>query len=340
VEPYLRECLESVLCQVKGDHVEIVVLDDGSSDGTTGILEEFEAAHPELMRFVRLPRNGGLSNARNCLLDMASGDYVWFIDADDRMKAGAVASLKRIATGHAPDFILCDFSILGVEEGKRWHRRSRERVVAFRGRQRQLVPDRSALIAGMFNAQKMQLWCKVFRRDLVDASTKLPEGRLFEDIALSPTIALKALNFYYEPAPWIDYRRTPTGIVATMTPAKYVELTHALATAADTLRPHLAGLSPSAVHAFRHFCVKHFIASLRGLLRCPADEDRARKLEACFDNFRRAVEDDGLALAAEFARNGRLRAWLKLVAWKARARRAIRRHIGPTPKAPYPDAAV
>jgi hypothetical protein len=76
------------------------------------------------------------------------------------------------------------------------------------------------------------------------------------------------------------------------------------------------------------------------LLRYPRDEERARKLEACFDNFRRTVQDDGLALAVEFARNGRLNSWLKLVAWKARAKRAIRRDSGRTPSMPRPKAAV
>jgi glycosyltransferase involved in cell wall biosynthesis len=340
VERYVRECLESVTRQAKGEGVEIVVIDDCSTDRTIDILKEMEAEDPELLRCERLPVNGGLYKARNLLLEMARGDYVWFLDSDDRMKEGAIASLKGIVARDTPDFVLCDFSVLGVEEGKRWNRRSKRRVVSFDGPQRKFVADRSALIAGMFNAQKMQVWSKIFRRDLLDRSTKLPEGRHFEDIAFSPTVALRASSFYYEPTPWIDYRRTPTGIVSTMTPAKYVELTHALAMAAGTIEPHLADLSTSAVHAFRHFCVKHFVTSLRGLLRYPRDEERARKLEACFDNFRRTVEDDGLALAVEFARNGRLNSWLKLVAWKARARRAIRRDSGRTPSMPRPKAAV
>jgi hypothetical protein len=85
--------------------------------------------------------------------------------------------------------------------------------------------------------------------------------------------------------------------------------------------------------------VKHFIHALRALFRYPGSDHTARLLQTCCDNFRRAIAEDDVALAREFARNGRLVAWLKLMAWKARARRVIRRHTGQTPQVPHPDTA-
>jgi glycosyltransferase involved in cell wall biosynthesis len=325
VEPYIRECLGSVIAQAREGGIEIIVIDDCSTDGTVDVVREFQAAHPALIRFEQLPQNGGHYKARKRLLDMARGEHVWFVDSDDRVKEGAVASLKRIITRHSPDFVVCDFSILGVVSSRRRRKHSEDHLIGFRGTSRQLIPDRSALIQGMFAAQKMQLWTKIFRRSLVDASTRLPEGRHFEDIAFSPAVALKAANFYYEPTPWIDHRRTPTGIVATMTPAKYVDLSRALALAADAVQPHFATLSPSALYAFRYFCVRHFLGSVRGLLSYPPGGERSRRLQECFQYYKHAVSDDGLMLAVDFAKKGRLIAWLKLVGWKGRARWAIRR---------------
>jgi hypothetical protein len=339
VEAYVQECLESLSSEATAGGIEIVVLDDGSTDRTGEIVDHVRAAHPKLVRVERLLQNDGLTKARQRLLKLARGEYLWFVDADDRVRSGALGLLKQIIDRHAPDLVICDFSIVGGMTGRR-RRRSKSHVAAFHGAPRQLIADRSALIAGMFGAQKMQVWTKVFKRTILDASIKFPEGRHFEDIAFSPAIALRAGAFYYEPTPWIDYRWTPTGIVATMTPSKYVELTGAFALAARALRPHLATLSQPAIHAFRYLCVKQFIGSLKGLLRYPDDKDRARNLEACFENFSQAVADDGLSLAREFARNGRLRTWLKLVAWKARARKAIRQDAERTPQVSRPDAAV
>jgi hypothetical protein len=338
-EAYVRECLESAIAQAGEGGVEIVVVDDCSTDGTAAAIDEIQAAYPGLVRFERLPHNGGVYRARIRLLEMARGGHVWLVDADDRIKMGAVASLKGILSLHSPDFVVCDFSVIGVRRTS-WRRRpSKRRVVAFKGVSRRLVRDRSALMEGMLAAQMMQVWTKIFRRSLLDRPTVLPMGRHFEDIAFSLIVALKASSFYYEPSPWIDYRRTPNSIVGTMTPAKHVEMVHALAMAGRALQPHRAVLSSQARWAFRYFCAKHFIRSLRGLLLRRPDDERAAQLQKCLDYYEQAIRDDGLVTAIEFARRRRLVVWLKLVVWKSRARRAMRRDAVSPPSMPRQDEA-
>jgi glycosyltransferase involved in cell wall biosynthesis len=338
VEAYVRECLESAIRQATGG-VEVIVVDDCSTDRTADVIEEIQAANPGRLRVERLPENGGVYKARIRLLELARGDYVWLVDADDRIKEGAVASLNSIVAEHAPDFVICDFSVLGVRNNS-WRRSQlKKRVAAFRGAPRRFTTDRSALVKGMLDAQQMQVWSKVFRRSLVDASTRLPQGRHFEDIAFSLIVALKSSSFYYEPTPWIDYRRTPNSIVATMTPAKHVEMARALAMAGGALESHRQSLSRAAAFAFRYFCARHFIRSLRGLLRYPADPEQAGRLRECLECYRLAV-DDQVVPALDLIRRGRLVTWLKLVVWKARARRVIRHHAGRTARVPHPDTAA
>lgn len=80
VEKYLGECLDSVLRQTLKD-IEIICVDDGSTDGSPKMLAEY-AAKDSRIRIITQP-NGGLSAARNAGMDAANGKYIYFLDSDD-----------------------------------------------------------------------------------------------------------------------------------------------------------------------------------------------------------------------------------------------------------------
>ena len=80
VEKYLRECLDSLLNQTFKD-IEIICVNDGSTDGSLNILNEYASKDS---RFIIINQNNqGLSAARNNGLNVAKGDYVAFLDSDD-----------------------------------------------------------------------------------------------------------------------------------------------------------------------------------------------------------------------------------------------------------------
>ena len=80
VAPYLRECLDSVVAQTFADW-EAICVDDGSTDGSGAILDEY-AAKDNRFRVIH-QANAGVSAARNAALDVARGEWICFIDADD-----------------------------------------------------------------------------------------------------------------------------------------------------------------------------------------------------------------------------------------------------------------
>ena len=82
VEKYLRECLESVLRQNFKDY-EVICVDDGSTDGTGAILDEYAAKYKQIRVFHK--ENGGLPSARNYGMPKARGKYIYFLDSDDYM---------------------------------------------------------------------------------------------------------------------------------------------------------------------------------------------------------------------------------------------------------------
>lgn len=114
--PYLVRCLESVEAQTIGaDRMEIVAIDDGSTDGTGACLEEFAARTAIPMRVVRQPNSGGPSGPRNRGLDLARGRYVFFLDADDYFGEEALERMVAMGDRAGTDVVLG--KIVGVNRG-------------------------------------------------------------------------------------------------------------------------------------------------------------------------------------------------------------------------------
>jgi CDP-glycerol glycerophosphotransferase len=107
VAEYLPECLDSVLGQ-PGPEIEVIAVDDASPDGSAAILDDRAAADPRL-RVVHLAVNGGQGPARDAGLALASGEYVWFVDGDDRLADGALAAIGARLARSRPDVLLIDW---------------------------------------------------------------------------------------------------------------------------------------------------------------------------------------------------------------------------------------
>lgn len=85
VEKYLRQCLDSCLNQdIPKSEYEIIIVNDGSPDNSQIIIDEYASKNANIK--VIKKENGGLSSARNAGLEIASGDYIWFVDSDDSIK--------------------------------------------------------------------------------------------------------------------------------------------------------------------------------------------------------------------------------------------------------------
>ncbi|MDB5755184.1 MAG: hypothetical protein JWR56_1612 [Massilia sp.] len=105
VERYVDAALASLLDQSMPFH-EIIIVDDGSTDGTGAIVEQYQR-HPAI-RVVHTD-NGGQGRARNLALSLASGDYVYFFDADDLLKPGFVGAMQALLGGR-PEVDIVYFS--------------------------------------------------------------------------------------------------------------------------------------------------------------------------------------------------------------------------------------
>ena len=99
---------------------EILLIDDGSSDGTAKLCDTLCVRYPEL-RCVH-QENAGVSAARNRGIDEAQGEYLWFVDADDTVDAGALSHAADITAKQRPDVLLFGISFDYYYHGKLYRR--------------------------------------------------------------------------------------------------------------------------------------------------------------------------------------------------------------------------
>lgn len=167
VEPYVRKCLDSIINQTYRD-LEILVVDDGSTDRSGEICDEYVKQDERVQVFHT--ENKGLSAARNLGLDKATGEWIGFVDSDDWIEPDMYEKLLRRAEETGTDIVECggctDYMTKSI------------RRPAFQG----TANGAEALEALIRNEIWTQVWNKIWSHHLF-AGIRFPEGRSFEDVA-------------------------------------------------------------------------------------------------------------------------------------------------------------
>ena len=112
VEQYLPECLDSVINQTY-KNLEIICVDDGSPDNSGKILDEY-ASKDNRIKVIH-KENGGVSSARNAGLDIATGDWISFVDADDYIASDFYDKLIGSSKDGEADVVQCGYTTFGED---------------------------------------------------------------------------------------------------------------------------------------------------------------------------------------------------------------------------------
>ena len=171
-ETYIERSVKSVLNQTYRD-LELIVVNDGSTDGTEALLSRMAAADPRLCPLTTV--NGGPGKARNLALERLSPEtkYLMFIDADDELLPDAAE--KAVAAAEAgADLVLLGFSILAVDGGQRDYCEPGQTLTR---------SELGAALGQLYKANLLnQIWAKLFRADVIrDEKIRFPDYRWGED---------------------------------------------------------------------------------------------------------------------------------------------------------------
>ena len=113
VEPFLEECIHSVLDQEFTDY-ELILVDDGSLDGCPEICDRYAAEYAHIRTVHK--ENGGLSSARNAGLEVAEGQYIWWVDSDDWVEPDSLQTLYKACEDGRADMVKLNFTRNGEKE--------------------------------------------------------------------------------------------------------------------------------------------------------------------------------------------------------------------------------
>lgn len=180
VGPYLPRCLDSLLAQTHRP-LEVIVVDDGSTDDTAEVMRSYAEAHPEIHTISQ--RHRGLGPARNAALSIAHGEFVSMVDADDWVEPDFIADMVRLATTTGADVVVGNFSFdaLGLS-------------VTF-----PFLPGPGVMTGTEAAELSMNLprfpafaWNKLYRRDLFRADDPPFPSIFYEDLATTPRLLLRA----------------------------------------------------------------------------------------------------------------------------------------------------
>lgn len=212
VERTLDEVVASILAQEVD--LEVVLVDDGSPDRCPALCDAW-AARDARVRTIHRP-NGGLSAARNDGIAAARGEYITFVDSDDRLDANTYAPL--LATLHAhPEYDMIEYGVRceGRPDG----------YTALRLEDREYDGLRAWWLSGRGYAHTYA-WNKIFRRHLFDG-LRFPEGHTFEDAHTIPQAIARARRIATTPHGTYVYRWNPDGITAHAHAADLLDLLEA-----------------------------------------------------------------------------------------------------------------
>ena len=168
-EKYLRKCLDSLVNQDFSDY-EIVIVNDGSTDSSESIINEYVSKYDFIKSFTKA--NGGLSSARNYGIDKASGNYLAFVDSDDYVESNYLKELYESITKDKSDIAVCEFSYV-YSDGKVIRSYSNLNYTDDSLKKYLLTPPMAPI--------------RLFKKELFE-KIKFKEGIYYEDLELCPKL--------------------------------------------------------------------------------------------------------------------------------------------------------
>ena len=201
-ESYLIKCLDSVINQTYCN-LEIILVDDGSTDGSKQIIEDYEKKDSRIVAVYK--KNAGVANARNTGLQISTGEYIGFVDSDDWIEPDMYQELVRVVKSERIDIV----------SGNYYFDKGEEQVVA-----KNLKPisrevfDKNQLLEYVFMRDSYKglaayPWNKIFRRDILRNNdqyiTYEDKYKIGEDVLWFAHVSLKCETSKYVDKPLYHY---------------------------------------------------------------------------------------------------------------------------------------
>ena len=195
-ENYLLRCIDSITTQ---KYKEIILVDDGSPDNCPKICDEY--ARKDSRVKVIHKENAGVSAARNSGLEIATGDYITFVDSDDYIESDMYQSMMNIVNQYDCDFVLCDCMKDFDDHSEIYSHDIRSGYYSYEQLKEEYYPH-LLMMENVEYPATISNWLCLFKKSLlVDESgiavRYAEEIRFSEDLLFGAQVMYNAKSFYY-----------------------------------------------------------------------------------------------------------------------------------------------
>ena len=269
VEDFLPQCLDSLVNQTLTD-IEILLIDDGSTDGSAAIVDDYACRYPEKIRAFH-QENYGNSMARNLGICRTKGDYIGFVDSDDYVDTTMYEKMYRQAVATQSDCVVCDYS--EVFEGV---------ILRYSNVQASgLYPNNIRCASALLANSKAYVWNKIFRREmLLCTGLRFPCGMYFEDSATVYNIMLQANQIDFVPESLYCYRVARPGAITTQTDEHLYDIFTAMNLFISYYKEH--GCFENNYTDIENLCIIHICARLNTLRNADSFPEQCRFVDEAF----------------------------------------------------------
>lgn len=193
VEKYIEKCLNTLVNQTLDD-IEIIIVNDGSTDKSEDIIKRFMEKCPEKIVYLK-KENGGLSDARNYGIPYAKGEYIAFLDSDDYIENYMYKDMYELAKKDDSDMVECDFI---------WEYPNKIRI------------DTGEIYNGkheMLEKIRVVAWNKLIKRSILEETKILfPKGYRYEDLEFTYKLVPYLEKVSFLKKPYVHYIQRDTSI--------------------------------------------------------------------------------------------------------------------------------
>ena len=225
VERYLSACVDSIVNQTYSN-LEIILVDDGSPDKCPEICDEY-AKQDNRIRVIH-QENGGLSAARNAGIDIASGDFLTFIDSDDFVAKNYVELLYNGVFKFDADISIATFFTFSKEDELKIYCND----LPFEEITKEECFRRYGALKAELSMSFISACNKLYKKDLF-ASVRFPMGKLYEDAFSTYKLLDKAKRIVFTLTQLYYYRMNPLSILGQSFREKHLEMVEAFRSGFD-----------------------------------------------------------------------------------------------------------
>ena len=212
VEQFLDECIKSILEQTY-KNLEVILCDDGSTDSCPQICDKYAKIDPRI--HVVHKDNGGLSDARNAGIDIATGDYITFIDSDDFINKNMISYLYNSLKENDADMACCqrqevDIKSLPIQKKRRF------KTFILDG-------NKECMKSFFCNSQMDTVaWGKLYKYSMFK-NVRYPVGKYNEDVFTTYKIVAQCKKIFVGKRQYYNYRIRPSSIMTSIFTEKHLD---------------------------------------------------------------------------------------------------------------------